>query len=333
MKELVILLLSLIALQLFAQQEQTTPIIKQDRLSIELGLQKYFGYTQYQIGGHVVLADGTEGFVWSPLSQLKFPMEVFMLSMDLKWQASPKLRFNFNIKTNINKESDGKMEDSDWGIWYGTYPGANYSTLDVFSESTAKLKSWIIDGNFDYQLIKEPKIFRLSLGAGFLYQNFDYEVFDLTQWYPSYTQYSGFLPPQYGSKIDIAGKVLTYKVEYNIPYIQINPEIKLDESFELKASFKFSPFVTAKDFDNHILRSKSCKGEAKGTALMITLKALLKMTGHISLTSELGYAQIKTSGTQKQYNYISGNDVYTATIDNKIESEQYFISIGLGLSF
>ena len=46
--------------------------------NIELGIERLFGYTQYQIGGIYTEPDGTTGIYFFPVSELKFPIDVYM---------------------------------------------------------------------------------------------------------------------------------------------------------------------------------------------------------------------------------------------------------------
>jgi len=317
------LLFSLLALPVFSQSnaEINKPF------AVHFGFERYSGYTVYQIE-----------YNNRPLSELKFPITILMLSADFRYQMTPKLNFNFNIKANPSKKAYGfdEMEDSDWGIYYetsGHNPAYSPSSLDIFSRSRTELQAFFLDLNFEVRLSLPGEQFALHLGGGFIYQSFAYDAYDLSQWSPSVLQYSsvpGFStlnPGQY--YVDVPGKVLTYSVKYYIPYLLIEPRYIFTASWSLLAHFRLAPIALASDKDNHILRNKISKGDSIGFAGLASLEIIYRPYEIFSFSAFASYFLIRTYGTQTQ----TENGVYTATINNTIKSDQICLALKTGFYF
>ena len=276
-----------------------------------------------------------------PVSQLRFPLNVWMAFVNADVTIIEYLSLKLNGKININRGS-GKMEDSDWGYWYlDGNASASTSTLDIYSESDSNLMAAIIDFRLLYQLV-QVNDFYLHAGGGFLYQRFEFDISNLNQWYPSHQQYSAYLSANYPtadySAHDlVAGKVMTYRVTYYIPYIQIAADFDVSSILRLSGSMELSPYVMARDVDDHILRSKEGKGESTGSMAAFKFAAKQKLTPDIFLCVSLNYMLIKTEGTQVQSYYAPNSDGkpvgYYGTIDNELESRQISFGFSAGYSF
>jgi outer membrane protease len=326
--------LALLSVPVFAQVEETElnqePVqeekIRIKKFSIETGPEAYFGYTLYQIGGIIEYPDGSKARAWFPLSELKFPLNVLMLSGDIQYIPGEKFILHANVKKNITRKA-GKMEDSDWGVITG-----DPDSLDVFSKSDAKLDAIIINSDFQIKTYNN-NIFSLYAGIGFLYQNFKYNVSNVFQTYPATN------PGYYDH---VSGKVLTYRIDYYIPYAEIIPCFNIKNKLKITHSFALSPYAIAKDVDDHLLRYKKSKGESTGVAFMTSLKAeYFPVTNFVFFSASLNYVYISTNGYQKQYQYREYNDPDDGTIpvgpigkiENKIKSSQFSAGINAGVYF
>ncbi|MBN2038985.1 MAG: omptin family outer membrane protease [Spirochaetes bacterium] len=292
------------------------------RFSVEAGLEANYGYTLYQIGGLIKEPDGSEYRVWFPLSELKFPLDVFMLSLDLNGEFFTKYFLHANVKTNITNHA-GKMEDSDWGVLSG-----DPDSLEIYSESDARLEALILDTDFQVKVFSRS-IITLLAGAGFLFENFQFDVSNVNQTSvnPSYTGYA-------------AGKVLTYEIDYYIPYLKITPCFEITEKIKIMHSFAISPYVIAKDVDDHLLRYKESKGDARGMAFITSLKSEFKLSSSVNLNITLNYKYITAEGTQSQYQYreyYNGEETVPVgpigEIENKIKSSRYSAEVKAGVVF
>ena len=135
------------------EKELLRPMAKVSRRSesyITIGIGKLGGDTTYQIGGNYVTPLGS-GQVHFPISELEFPLDVWMVSVEGSKEFAEKWKVSVGVKKNITSDA-GKMKDSDWGAWYlEGYAWAEKDTLDIYSESDAELDALIMDINLRYR--------------------------------------------------------------------------------------------------------------------------------------------------------------------------------------
>ena len=58
-------------------------LLGKNQFNIKSGFDRYFGYTLYQIGGVARDSYGNKGKLPFPISELKFPLEVWMANLTL----------------------------------------------------------------------------------------------------------------------------------------------------------------------------------------------------------------------------------------------------------
>jgi len=244
-----------------------------------------------------------------------------MVSLGTNIEFKNKWEVSASVKKNVTDDS-GKMKDSDWGAWWlEGYPWAQQNTLDIYSESDAELDVLMFDVNLRYKLYKG-----ISIGLGYTHQNFDYEISNLHQWYPSYNYYFGMESPH--DRID--GKVLTYEVTYNIPYIEIAFMGKATDNLYVEVSLGYSPIVDAEDEDHHLLRSKVYKTNYDhGNAILLSLQGRYEIATHWFFALQFDYTKIEAEGKSDGYT----NGVWSETIDQETESEQIFYALNIGYAF
>ncbi len=308
-------------------------------IAVDLGTGVLRGHTTYQIGGDVDYANSAHEDLRFPISELKFPLDVYMASLSASAEFKEKWKLVINAKKNITDDA-GSLEDSDWGYWHDGAdlphdPGStcdpdkcSSDSLDIYSESDAELDALIIDLDFRYRFFNKA-FGKTSLsffaGAGHIYENFSYEVSDLDQWYPSYKDYFGV---NLGHD-KVSGKVLTYDISYFIPYIRVGTTFAVEDRLGIEGSLAFSPYLIIQDEDNHILRDKVSEGELEGAAIMLSLEGRYNFSRHWFTKLELNYMILYAEGEQKQY--IRSD--HFATIDEEITSEQLTVLLGAGYSF
>ncbi len=83
------------------------------RLSGGIGILR--GDSTFQIGGNVVLADGVRGTIHFPLSELEFPLDVVIGSIEASVDFADRWTFRGGLSKNVTSDA-GKTKDSDWGI-------------------------------------------------------------------------------------------------------------------------------------------------------------------------------------------------------------------------
>lgn len=293
------------------------------KVETTLDIGKLSGHTTYQIGGTVDTPSGSDEYHF-PISELEFPLNVYMLSGRGSIEFVGKWKVSAGVKKNFTDDA-GKMKDSDWG--YYSLKGdswAEQDTLDIYSESDADLDALIMDVNLQYKFYEKSN-WSFIAGLGYIYQNFYYEIRNLHQWYPSYYYYFGVdSPHDY-----VGGRVLTYEVTYRIPYMEIGTQFVTKDMLSVEASLGYSPIVDAGDEDHHLLRSKVNKGGCDGDAILLSLEGRYDFPNNWFLTLVVDYTKIDTDGRSRAY----FNGIYDHTIDQKIKSEQTFCALAVGYAF
>lgn len=279
---------------------------------ITVGIGVLSGDTTYQIGERYVYPSGS-GTYHFPISKLEFPLDILMISVEESKEFAKNWKMSIVAKKNYTRNA-GKMEDSDW------LTIANPSQLDVYSQSDAYLDALILGINVSYRIFEAPH-WSLIAGVGYWYQNFDYECKLNRQWSPS--GLSGYDYTGTGS-VD-----LTYEVTYSIPYIEIGTQYTFNNKWSLDASLGYSPIVHAEDLDVHVLRAKVSEGDCDGDAMLFSLKGRYNVSRSWFFALQLDYTYIHTDGRQKQYT----DGTWSATIDQKITSEQLFGVLSAGYAF
>jgi len=281
---------------------------------VELGLERLEGMTQYQIGGQVNTPTSALT-VRFPLSELEFPLNSYLDSLKVSFNIFENLRFSLNGKMNINHSNPGAMKDSDWT------DDDDPSIKTIYSESDANLEVRIWSARLAYNFLKEES-YSLYAGIGYIHQDFGFNVGNTNQ-VSSYDEYnSGYLE----------GLSLIYDITYTIPWIiELGGTFNYTEKSMLGFSLGYSDYTKAEDEDIHVLTNRTSRANCDGTALLGTAKAQFYFTDNWFSNCQINYRYIEVDGESKTYT--TTTNIWTHTIDQKIESEQIGISIGIGYNF
>lgn len=312
-------------LDLFGNNDQKTsrqdtaknPFAERPDIRLSAGIGYLQGETSYEIGGHSDSPQFGPYDYNNPLSELDWPLNVMMGSVDLTasyWRLSGALSY----KTNFSDPKQ-KMEDSDWLT--PSAPGQ----LDVYSESSVTLDAKIFDGNINFEFLKY-KGWGMQIGLGYLWQDFSYVASNVDQWYPQYPSEPHFY---YG------GRGITYDVTYEIPYAQLLVNFNT-KKFRGALVYQYSPFVNAEDEDKHLLRSKVSKGYDNGYMNAARFNCTYDFTKHVFGGLDFSWRQIQTSGYQRQHQDACAENNYQewwGDIDNEIYSEQIECKLSAGYKF
>lgn len=279
---------------------------KQDESSVfdlSVGIEGMAGETTYQIGGNIVLSDGTSGAIHFPLSELEWPLDFWLGRIDAGVNIGDSWRINGVVKKNIS-DPDGNMIDKDWF--------SNSGQLDVYSESNiSDFDAVIFDIDVEWAFLQR-ETWSLFAGIGYQYQNFDFDAQLIHQYSPSGLQ--GY--EYYGD-----GTVgITYEITYNMPYLLIGGDVDLSDSFTLAGSFSYAPWVEAEDEDHHLARNppKVSTGDMDGDAFMLDLSAQYNITQSWFLVAGFHYTKIDVDGDQSQ----TAGGLPLGTIEESSESTQ-----------
>ncbi len=297
-----------------------------------------FGYlngnTLYHISSYDAIGSGIESELEFPLHTILFGLEGGYISKNDKGRDA--FRIHLQWFTNIDNGS-GKLKDSDWltndfDITAPPSPpnppnsGYPHPGKDIYSESDISLKANIVDIRGSYNNWISDSLSVGPLG-GFLYQKFQFDASNVHQ--------VGYGPYAPWYTVTIPGKVLTYEVTYTIPYLGIHSEIQFSKRFQSLVDLGYSPWVSAEDEDDHLLRFKRMNGSTTGKAYFATVTAQWELQDNNSFLLQGQYLRIDTTGTQTQTWYrdevtssgtIPAGTVITG-IDDKITSQQTTITV------
>ena len=312
----------------------------------KLGLERLQGHTSYEIGGLIAVSGEENRSAHFPFSKLEFPLTGYMGTTAFGLNVGEVLRVDLGLKKSILRE-EATIEDWDWGYWHlADHPWARSSTLDIYSTSRSSVDAWMGDAKVrwcfnltDRSRPQDRTEVRLMVGGGYSIQVFDYDmVDDLDQWYPSYPQYadaiendptiSPALKQTIKGHVYNSGNVLSYHVEYEVPFLEGGVQLGLGERLDVEACLGYSFWVKAKDTDHHLLRGKVSKGDCGGTAVLFTLNGDYAVTDRIVLGLNYRRIVITATGIQDQS---AAN--YSASVDQHIESDQQSFGVSLGFCF
>jgi hypothetical protein len=297
---------------------------KTGSFDLENGFERTSLYTRYQIGGTMITRQGI-GISHFPISELKFPLDVFMFYLNMNLNILDYLTIHCNVRKNIHNYV-GKLKDTDWI----PYPGFR----TIYSESDARLNGVITDIDIIARFFSIA-FFSLKVGVGFMHQYLYYWCSNTKQ-----TSIYTDTPPYIGSPqyMAVQGKVITYEIQYYITTLQMAAVFSFLGHLEIVLSIRFSPYLKAKDIDDHLLRAKKSKSDAEGSAFMPFIRIRYLFDSRVFIATKLEYINLKTRGKQTQSyylpmreaNYIPG---WYARLDVRHKSEQVTVSLGAGYSF
>lgn len=324
----------------------TTPVFALDpKGDVEVGLERLSGHTTYAIGGGLRIDGEGPGQVHFPISELEFPLDAYLCSVEAGITFADAFRFGLGYKKSLSGE--GTVKDSDWGYWWlNGRPWGRQETLDIYSESDGAVDALIWDGRLSYTWHHALSANQFGLddlgvkfGLGYIRQRFDFEVTDLDQWYPSYPLYRNSiesdptLPPATKAAVKghilVPGKVLTYSVTYTFfPMLEVGAVAVFHQRFSLEGGLGYCPWVRAEDEDHHLLRDKVSEGDCDGTAFLGSLKIGYALSRSLTLGLSYDLITIETDGVQTQ----RAPD-FAGEIDQTIESRQQYLGLNLGYRF
>jgi hypothetical protein len=283
---------------------------------LHAGVEVWNGDNTYKIGFPVsdFLGNYYEGYF--PFSELKFPLDV--VYGVLKFDAVIRDRFiiNAQVKKDLSEPND-YLEDRDW------LTETNPHQLDVYSESdVTEFEGYVLDADLAYKFLCRDKGW-LAAGAGYMYQNFEYDTSLVRQWSPS------GMPGFEYTGIDESTSIY-YEVDYKIPYLLLSGEVMLNPQFKLNGRFAYAPWVTSDNRDQHRLRYKENRsGDLEGDGYMLSANAQYDFLPHWFITGGLSYTSLDLDGDMDATFF----GVYDHTVHEELESEQtsFFLTLGYRL--
>lgn len=266
----------------------------------KMGLDRMSGNNTYQIGDPTYWADGSVDSDYFPFSELEFPMDISMLSASYEVVCKERWIATLSGKTDIQSPDD-EMIDKDW------LTSANPGQLDVYSNSEVKdFSAYEWDISLAYKVLK-GETWSVRTGAGFQYQDWSYDTALIRQYSPS-----GLPDLDYVGDGSIS---IAYDLSYEIPYLMLGGDMTLFKNMSLHGSVAYSPWVTADNRDQHLLRGKVNKGHLHGDYFMTNVEARYTFISNWFLALAYQYKKIETDGR------MTGEFYATPELNHSVEEE------------
>lgn len=281
---------------------------------VHAGIEAWSGENTYKIGFPVTDVFGNHYDGYFPFSELKFPLDVYFGVVKVNAVVRDRFVFDALVKKNIS-DPDDYMEDRDW------ITESDPGRLDIYSNSEVTgFDGFVFDVDLGYKVFAGNKGW-LAAGAGYMYQDFKYDTALVSQWSPS--GLSGF---------DYAGDgtlSIAYDVNYRIPYFLLSGQMMLSPCFKFNARFAYSPWVSAENTDQHVLRSKVNRGDLDGDAIILAIDGLYDFSQHWFMTAGLSHTSIEADGDMSA----SFSGYYDHTVTEELESDQTALYLTIGYRF
>lgn len=297
MKKLSICLI-LIALIIFSRRVQAENILINN-------IGKMEGYTLYDIT--FPFGQGTGR------SELVFNIDTLIKEIKyVDYSNERSFDYSLELKSDYLFKNSGILVDSDW----------INDSLVVYSETKTDLDLLNLD---------------LRLKSKSLANNIDLRIMTGYEWQHYYfvgygTEQINYTDPPTIDNVSDNINTITYEVDYSIPYLAFSIGNKNMKKNSYGLLIGYSPLVTAKDVDHHLVlvRNKRAESNTDGEAYFIEAEMEFKVRKNRYFIISAEYVNIETSGTQTQY----FEDGYIAEgISVNIDSSQLSLSFGYKLSF
>jgi outer membrane protease len=274
------------------------------------------GNVTYQIGDEI-RSGGVVEDIWFPISELKWPINVFIASFDgaiSVYRFEARGRYTFSVT-----DEAGTMEDSDWEYIPNPKLKTTYSETDAyldFKEAEGSLRYWAL--TFDNRVVR----FDVAGGIGYMYQKFNWDAQDGYQWTVNPFGYEG----------PINGLAIQYEAEVNMPYIELSGRFQWQD---LRAELRggFAPYMTVKDVDDHVLRYIRSETDADGIGGLGQAVVSYDLTKNFFVQLEGTIIGFKVDGTETSVVYAGEDEGNTWEIYHEVESFQARGTLALGAKF
>ncbi|WP_252724330.1 omptin family outer membrane protease [Vibrio hepatarius] len=254
------------------------------------------------------------------LSQLDWKIEnVPIIKLGATWDINEKWTVKGGFWSVMSDNGDAHMEDRDWED-----PNQSSPTDISISPDTKLRNAYEIDLNATYWLLSESN-YKIGALAGYQYNQFKWDGIGGTYSYNNGADVGSF--PDNSVGID-------YKQEFKVFYLGLAGEYSINKS-DFGAQVKWSPWVDAKDRDNHNERDLTFYEQSNGNSdfVSLTLNYGYNFTPNVKLYAEYVYtiydeAKAKTTMIDNATGEVDSFD-NSAGLDNK----NSLVSVGLKYSF
>ncbi|MHB8771394.1 MAG: omptin family outer membrane protease [Syntrophales bacterium] len=279
----------LVALPVAAAAQPEPAVRITDRISLGLRVERLVAsHTSYEFGNPYPPKQ-------VPLSRLEFPLD--------SWWAGAELRANFprfsvglEALTNLSREVEGRMHDSDWD------DEDEPDRKTIFSESRSRLEpSYMLKADIDLKTsdwLGLPDWIDLRPVAGVRRQRFSFVTHDGTQW-----DLTGQEPPT-----PLPGDGIAFEQVYTHYFLGLKASLDLPkpdglESITALVQLDWA-YVEGRNRDHHVLRAgeRYTFEDTNGHAWHGSIGLRLGLTGRLSLSAVADFLAIETRGDHRLVN-------------------------------
>lgn len=264
---------------------------------------------------------------WSPLSRLEFPLNSWWGGLAVGRRTS-RWAVNLEVLTNLSREAQGAMKDTDWEDENST------KTVTTYSESDCRLEpSYMAQADFALQVgdwLGLPRRLGLAPLVGIRYQNFHFVTHDGVQW----------SPPDGGRDLGdpLPGDGISFRQTYWHFFLGFRSTLDLKPTAGL-TSLQLSlqadwAYVVAENRDHHLLRAghRLTLEETKGDAWRLALGIKAGLGKHWFLSLDASYLNVYTTGSHRLLD--DAMDIDFSFSDGVVVwSEQVSLTLGLTYAF
>lgn len=237
---------------------------------------------------------------------------------DISWDAFNWLTLNARGWTSLAPSSSG-MDDYDWltpgqNSWsdWSTHPNTQ---LNHANEFDINVKGWFLN---------TPE-YRIGTIFGYQQTRFSWTASGGSYNYDNGTKTGVFPPNALG---------IGYKQQFSMPYLGLAGICRY-QNFEFNALLKFSPWVTAKDNDEHYLRDITFHEKTNNSRYYsATIDAGYYVTPNAKIYTELSLSKYEEGkGGSEIINRTTGEKAYLGGDAAGIENMNYTVSVGMQYQF
>jgi outer membrane protease len=246
---------------------------------------------------------------WS--SELEFPKDLTLLEVGASARGALAAHWGWaarlNAWTSLADPSD-KVEQNDWydaNVSEGFYQVDQWRYVTaqnigrVYSESSAELDAFGFDAKAQLSRLAESPIGWI---AGYRYQDLSYDVYGL-QSYSEGTEFAG-IPSGTQAGIPDSRKVVTYSFRCRMPYVGLGYTLPAIGRLQASVEGDYSPWVSVKDKDRHLLHGTQYESRTDGRAWMANAAARYDITQRLFAQAKVEYLRLKTEGDTTKTAYV-----------------------------
>jgi hypothetical protein len=287
-------------------------------LDLRTGITSRGGEWTYQIG-RTFTENGRSESLPFPISELEWPLASGGLGLDLTADAGTLV---FDAAVSVFGGEDGTLKDSDWEDI------ENPDLRTTYSDSDTELTG--IEGDVAAAIRlagggTREEGFGLAAGAGFLLQHWEWEGSDTRQ--SEVGSPLGFFFP---------GKTIEYEGDLEMPYLHLRGHLNL-ASLRMTGRVGYSPWVTATDEDNHLLRGIKSEADTEGDGFFAEAGLDIPISDLWGFFASANLLWLETEGDSRNQVYeadpadeLAAGDTWV--IEQEIESLQLGFTAGVRFS-